>query len=227
MTADMPLPKEVQQQDTMRTMRFRDQHGRPYTTVVSNKTLQPCTVLTPQGWEPPRPMMVPPSKYFTFRDDEVGQTVIAYDAWITDLANAEREYAVRVLEVARRMYGDAAADRIRDRDHGLRMMVGPGPQSSEMVKAMKANHPWALGLRRPDGKKYAQPSWANDLIDGWVHESTFDGGDIDTTVDALAFPLADEDMDSEYADVEDEVDPVDRHTVPAKRSHKRKSPEES
>lgn len=234
MAGDMPMPKEVQQQDTMRTMRFTDQHGRRYTAVVSNKTLDPCGAMTPDGWSAPLPTMVPPTKYFTFDAAEVGRTVIDYDRWILDIGRAEKDYGVWVLERAKMEYGAAALQKIESRDHGLRMLCGPPPQSSEYIKAMKAGNPWVLGLRKPDGSAYRRPSWAEEFFDGWVFESTFDGSDVSITVDPSLYPSADEDaLDiadrlaraEQYADAEEDADPTaQRVRAPIPRSHKRKEP---
>ncbi len=204
----------------MRHMRFRDQHNRAWTTVVSVKTLEPCTVMTPQGWMAPLPMMVPPTKYFTFSPGDVGQTVINYDHWITDIANAEREYGVWVLQIAKKEFGSAALQKIESKDHGLRMLCGPPPQSSEFVKAMKAGNKWALGIPRGDGTTYPRPAWAEPHYDGWIFESTFDGGDVEVSAKASDYPDEDEDgaeiaarfaKASEYDDVEDAIDPKAAH----------------
>lgn len=215
--SDMPLPKEVQQQDTMRTMRFRDQHGRAYTTVVSIKTLEPCTVLTPEGWRAPLPMLSPPSKYFRFSSEEVGQTRIDYDQWITDLTSAEREYRTWVLEIAKREFGGAALQKIESRDIGLRAMAGPAPQSPELVRAMKAGNKWALGQRKLDGTPYNRPTWADEYVDGWTFESTYDGGDVNLSASYTQYPDEDDDAvavaaryeaASQYQDVEEDADPT-------------------
>lgn len=216
LTSDMPLPREVQQQDTMRTMEYTDQHGRTFVAVASNKTLEPCGPLTPVGWHAPLPMMVPPTKYFTFHPARVGRTVIDYDRWITDIANAEREYGVWVLQVAKREFGAAALQKIESRDHGLQMLCGPSPQSSEFVKAMKAGNKWALGIARMDGTAYPRPAWADPHVDGWIHESTYDGGEVDVRADPTAYPDVDDDAEDivarvagadRYADLEDDADP--------------------
>lgn len=216
LTSDMPLPREIEQQDTMRAMRFRDQHNRPYSTVVSKETMVPCTSLTPVGWDAPLPMMVPPTKYFTFDPNETGRTVIDYDRWIRDLGAAERDYRDWVLQVAKQQFGGAALQKIESRDRGLQALCGPAPQSVEYVKAMKAGNKWALGIARPDGTPYPRPQWADEYFDGWIFESTFEGSDIETNVTADMYPDVDDDVaddvarfaaSSEYADIEDDVDP--------------------
>lgn len=214
---DMPLPKEVQQQDTMRGMTFTDQHGRKWSTVVSMKTLDPCAAMTPIGWRAPLPMMVPPQKYMTFRADEIGRVWIDYDRWITDLSMAEREYGVWVMQVAKQQFGAAALQKIEAKDHGLRVLCGPPPQSSEIVKAMKSNESqWVLGIPHTDGTPRRRPAWADAYVEGWVFESTFDGGDVDVSVQAGAYRDDDEDAAaiadrlasaSQYADDEDDADP--------------------
>lgn len=213
---DMPPVKEREQHETMMPMILEDQHGREFSTQLSRDSGHPTTMLTPVGWKAPLPTMVPPQKYFTFGNGaRLGRTKIDYERWITDIANAGREFDSWLRETAKNEWGSAAARMIATNDPQLYTLAGTPPQSVELVKAMAAGNKWALGIKRPDGTAYPMPPWAEPLIDSWRVVETFDGSDVDTRVNAADYPDVDDDAleaaariaDAErFADVEETED---------------------
>lgn len=208
--------KERMWADKVRTALYVDQHGREYSTQQDKETGDPAAPLTPTTWRAPYPTLYPPAKYLTFPAHRPGTVVIDYDRWIIDASEAETEYRTWVLQVARQQFGAAALQKIQERDADLRRLAGPPPASVEVIKAMKAGNKWALGLRRPDGSRYAMPPWAQELAETLVPHESFEGTGTLLDVDAAQYPDVDDDAlavaeryaaASQYADVEEDIDP--------------------
>lgn len=211
--------REKLQYHRMRPATYRDQHGRMWSCQVSTETLHPTTPLTPVGWRAPFPMLVPDAKYLTI-GEAFGELVIDYDRWLKDVADARKEYDLWVLECARRLYGGAALQAIKNAEPELRRMAGPGPISPEFIRAMKSGASrWALGLPHSSGRPFPVPAWAEaELWTLQVHE-TWDGTDVDTAVDAARYadeePVGEDEQarlerleaQARYGDVEELADP--------------------
>jgi hypothetical protein len=208
MLSDEMLNATVQQKLQYHRMRpavFRDQHGRRWSAQVSTDTLSPCTPLTPVGWQAPYPMLMPDGKYLVM-GGAFGELVIDYDRWLRDLFDGRRAYEQQVLEWARKLYGGAAMEMIRKGDPDLQRVAGPGPMNPEFVRAMKSGaNKWVLGIRRPDGTPYPVPTWAAEHLWTLQVTETWDGSDVDTSVDA-----------SRYADAEDDALPEDAAATAAR-----------
>lgn len=199
--------------DRVRTEIWTDQHGRDYSTQVDKETGHPATPLTAVGWKPPFPTLYPPAKYLTVQPGRAGRLLVDYDRWLIDARDAEKEYSVWVLQVARQQFGAAALQRIQERDADLRRLAGPPPASVEFVKAMKAGNKWALGMLRMDGSRYPMPPWAEPIADTLIPVESWDGSSVDTVVDPSAYPDVEDDSVSaryaaydQYGDVEDQYD---------------------
>lgn len=227
--------KEKLQYQRMKAATFRDQHGRKWGCSISTETLDPCTPLTPADFRTPHPYLTPPAKYLKM-SGVFGEIRVAYDQWLTDVSEARREWEAFFRECAITMYKGAAVAMMQAKDADLMKMAGPAPMSPEFILAMKSGESkWVLGITRPDGTRYPMPRWAQDVMDTLVIVETWDGGTVDTTVEAGKY--ADEDdaasedaaeraarlaLAERYADDEDAADPnglPDFQPLPKKRSH--------
>lgn len=203
--------REKLQYHRLRPAILRDQHAREWSCQLSTETLEPATPCTPVGWTAPHPYLVPPAKYQR-QGRSFGTLEIDYDGWLRDIHQARREYEEQVMEWARKLYGGAALQAIKNRDADLRRMAGPGPMSPEFVRAMKSGaSKWALGIKHPSGMTYPTPAWAASELDTLQVYETWDGSDVDTAVDAARY--ADEEPDLGWAD--DEAQETDAAAVAA------------
>lgn len=190
--------REKLQYHRLRPALLRDQHGREWSCQLSTETLEPATPCTPVGWSAPHPYLVPPAKYL-LRGRTFGTLEIDYDGWLRDIHQARREYEEQVMEWARKLYGGAALQAIRNKDADLRRMAGPGPMSPEFVRAMKSGaSKWALGIKHPSGVPYPVPQWAASELDTLQVYETWDGSDVDTAVDPTRYQ--DDEPDLGWAD---------------------------
>lgn len=224
--------KEKLQYERMRSATFRDQHGRKWSCAISTETLHPCSPLIPADFRTPHPYLTPPAKYLQI-GTAFGEIVIAYDAWLTDVSEARREWDNWLRECAILMYKGAAVAMMQAQDADLLKMAGPAPMSPEFIKAMKSGESrWVLGLRRADGTKPATPSWAHAILHTLQIVETWDGGYVDTSVQAGRYADDEPDADAaeradrlalalKYADDEEVADPgAARDFQPLKkRSH--------
>lgn len=222
------------QEDWRRPATLRDQHGRTWATQINKETLHPVIAMTPAGWRSPFATLTPAQKYLKVPQHEFGMVFVDYDQWIVDWSDAEREYRDHLLQVARKEFGAAAMRAIDERDPKLRLVAGPGPQSVEFVKAMKAGNKWALGIPRADGTPYPMPPWAEPLADSLRLIETYDGSNIAQDVTIDMYPDVDDDTGDDgptiaarygaaeaYADLEETVDPDAVHGEPMRRGRGR------
>lgn len=221
------------QADRRRTMIYRDQHGRKWSTEIDTDTMHPCVAMTPAGWRAPMPMLVPAQKYLTFTPGDFGAVTIDYDQWLIDATDANREYRDHLLETAKHHFNAGAAAAIEGRNARLLQLAGPGPAAVDFVRAMRAGNKWALGLLKPDGSRYPMPPWAEPIVDTLRRIETYGGSDVDLSAFDGEFPDVEDDdapvavaarMDdaADYLDLEDAVDPFAARVVePIKRGRGR------
>ena len=168
--------RQIGQHEHFSAVSWGDQHGRDWACAVDDRSGHPIGMLTPNGWTPPIPQLSPPQKYLVPHPAKFsGRITVDYPRWISDTADAGRQYAQWIVEVAKKNYPADAALQIEQRNPFLMSLAGAPPQAVQLIKAMAAGNPWVLGLRKPDGTPYAQPEWADGLLATWIPVET-DGG---------------------------------------------------
>jgi hypothetical protein len=203
--------------DRVRMGKFRDQHGRQYSTMVDKETGDPAAPLTPVDFRAPFPSLYAPAKYQTFPPDQMGVMLIDYDRWIVDTSDAWRSYEQELMFWARKEFAGGAMRAIEEGNPKLRELAGPPPASVEFIKAMKSGNKWALGIARPDGTRYPMPPWAVELVDTLRVYETYEGTGVSIQVDPNAYPDVEDDdayavadryaAAAQYDDVEEDADP--------------------
>jgi len=188
--------RQLGQHEHFTAVSWPDQHGRQWAFSVHDKSGHPQGMLTPDGWSAPIPQLTPPQSYLVPAPGKFsGRIIIDYPRWLADYADAGRQYAQWIVEVAKKNYPADAAHQIEQRNPFLMALAGAPPQSVQLVKAMAAGNAWALGLLKPNGTRYAQPEWAEGLLASWVPMETTGGVDGEQTYAAEDFPLALADQD--------------------------------
>ena len=121
---------------------FTDQHGREWYAETENKTRHPVGKVTPVGWDAP---VLPDQHFFRFEKNRPGQLLIDYDTMIRHLADVNRDYTRRLLEVGTTMYAEKF-DLDAPLTPQLRDVIGNPPLKTELAIAMYQGNPYALGL---------------------------------------------------------------------------------
>lgn len=148
-------PPDVQ--DKRRFQKLLDQHGREWGATIELKTGDPTGLIDPRFKAP----LYPPPRFLKVDSrKEYGRVEIDYDGWIGMLRRAWEHYNTELLQAARAMYGDAAAQKVEERPlpPALLAHVGPAPEFVEPVLAAKAGDPWILGLSN------VRPKWADRFM---------------------------------------------------------------
>jgi hypothetical protein len=156
----MPFLRDRWSQEHQRRYQtFRDQHDRLWGGSVEIKTGHPCTPLKP--WAPAngrkwRAPLMPPQGYIRPHPTESGRVVILYDAWITELETAHKEYQRKCMTAGIELYREQF-DPAKPVSPAVIAKVGPPPLPVEPVLAAKQGHPWVLGLTGPNGETPKMP----------------------------------------------------------------------
>lgn len=192
---------EREQWETRTSVTMTDQHGREYSCEMDKETMNPVGIPTPRNFRQPVPT---PSKYLNPVKGRLGQLFVNYTEWKRDILAAEQARTIRLRQLAEKTYGNAAPKMLEDPPGDLLYKLGHGPIPIEFVMAMEAGKsPWALGLRRPDGRYYPKPKWVTEdlekrkdlaLSQAWSGEGM--GGDL-----PMAAPGQFEDEPVEYDDI--------------------------
>lgn len=189
---DAVVHREKLQYHRLRPATYRDPHGRRWSTQVNTDTLHPATTLTPLDWAAPHALLVPPAKYLRV-SEVLGELGIDYDRWLADVTVSRRDYEQHVMHCARQLFNAGAVDAIKRNDPDLRALAGVGPMSPEFVRAMKANlvdptvGRWPLGLPGTHGQPLPMPRWAVAEWQSLQVIETYDGSDVDTTLDVTRY----------------------------------------
>lgn len=156
------------QYDQRRFQKYTDQHGRAWTAWIETRSGAPCTPVTPSFASP----IVPPQTYIRLVPDEPGKVFIDYPRWIAELRQADKEWQRRCHEVGIQLYKDqfnpaepfnvAVLNQVGARPHipaaltPLRALPLPGAAALPVL-ACQQGHPWALGLKGPNGEEPKRP----------------------------------------------------------------------
>lgn len=144
--------RDTDQAKQLKTVVWKDQHGRPWDLTLDKNTLTHTTPPIPRFRAP----LVPPLEYVKTDEDKIGRVRIDYRAWEAEWSAAEDRFYERTRELGRVVKDDA----------DLRAIAGVMPQSPEFVRAARAGNRWVLGLPHPTpGTRYAVPAWAGPILD--------------------------------------------------------------
>jgi hypothetical protein len=150
----MSIFKNTDVQDKRRWQELKDQHGRTWGCVIELKTGDPTG---PIEMREPRkaPLRVPPQFLRVDSRKNFGAITIDYHGWKGMLSRAWERWRGELLQAARKMYGDSAAEKVENPPPALVAEVGVSPEPLEPVLAAEHGDPWVLGLSD------VRPPWAN------------------------------------------------------------------
>lgn len=205
--------------DRVRGAEWDDQHGRVWGGLLDKEQGHPAGLLQPVGFTPPYP--IPPT-VIEPHPKRQGQVVINYPKWKAEMRRSHRAYQERLTEIAKKLYPNSAGEAMRNPDPMLRAEAGVRPFPVEFIEAQEAGNKWALGIRKPDGTRYAKPGWADTIVaaldDLYISRWSADE-DPNTPVDPAKYPDAEEDAEpvltgvgagTAFPDAEDDTAPSPR-----------------
>lgn len=144
------------QRDHRRYMRYRDQHGREWGSLIEIATGEPTGVIEPIGEFARIAPLFPPQKFIHTVPGRPYDLAIDYEAWLAELVDAHQAYKQLETQVGISLHGsayDATKPSLE-----VRQIIGAPPLAMEPVKAARAGNKWALGLTA------AVPSWARAFV---------------------------------------------------------------
>ena len=139
------------------------------------KTGHYCSPINPKGWTAP---VMPPPQYLRLPVDGELRITIDYDAWLTDLRSALKDWESNLRTIARGLYGDKMGEQLLKPSPALLAEVGPKPYPPEPVLACKQGNRWALGFSTEDTRGVSQyldkfmpaeePDFSDATVDQWA-----------------------------------------------------------
>lgn len=151
-----PLTPTKSHADQRRTMRWIDQHGRPWVGEMELKTGDPCGLPPqPAGWTPADHRLLPPPHFRLYNRVENEPTAmrINYEGWVTDLKEKHATYTRLFHDVGHEFHGsefDPARPSVK-----VQREMGQRPLAIELVYAMRQGNRSALGWDERTKMAYA------------------------------------------------------------------------
>jgi hypothetical protein len=155
------------QHDQRKAVKYKDQHGRPWSAWIELRTGDPCTIISPKGWTAP---VMPPQNYLKLDPEVPGKLDIQYDQWEKDLVKDDRDWYRRGNEYGIQRFGEqhdadspfnaTILDKIGARPRVPKTVTPfhlPAGAAALPVQAAKSGNLWALGLKGPNGETPKMP----------------------------------------------------------------------
>lgn len=160
-------------------------------------------------YQVPFSYLVPPHEFLAFGKRGSNTVDVRLKEWQEATAAAWGTYNRRLMEIARKLYKDKAADEVASGNPDLYNLAGAPPLHEKFLAAMDRNIPWVLGIVNPaTGKLDPTPKWATPaLLDTLRKRETFAGSAAVTRFTDDDF--ADEDAPTWAPEAEDTVARLD------------------
>lgn len=157
---------------------FTDQHGRRWGAVIEARSGHPAGSMEPSFTAP----LIPPSTYVRPDPDNDFGVRIHYDNWLRMVRQAWSDRDTQLRETATVLYGQEAANAIRNPPPELLQQLGPEPPlRPEPIEAAMSGNRWILGLTD------AKPEWAYEFYP--------EAGEQETTEPVKLYPDVEEPED--------------------------------
>lgn len=137
------------------TRTFYDQHRRPFSAIIENRTGKPVHPPTPR-FKVADPRFYPPENFVKVGQGDDGSLEIDYPGWHRSLVDAWSAYEARKAALAEEHNKDAPQAALKNPSKFLRRLWGDPPLHPDIPRAMQVGNKYVLGFSD------VRPSWLTE-----------------------------------------------------------------